>query len=78
MCCEGWLADWLVASSFSVANLSMSLSDVAVPINGDAEQRFESGNENLGQFGTRSIWYNMPALYEEALFALVCYILPES
>ena len=33
----------------------MSLSDVAVPINGDAEQRFESGNENLGQFGTRSI-----------------------
>ena len=22
--------------------------------------------------------YNMPALYEEALFALVCYILPES
>ena len=38
-----------------VADLSMSLSDVAVPINGDAEQRFESGNENFGQFGTRSI-----------------------
>ena len=35
----------------------MSLSDVAVPINGDAEQRFESGNENLGQFGTRSMLY---------------------